>query len=294
MHAQNTRFRNAGLFLSFVGPSIVFFVLVFIVPMVFGVYLTFTDWNGYSNSKALVGLKNYIDVFSDVSFWKSMGNTVKYSFVSVVAVNVVAFALAYMLTSGIKGEKFLRAGFFIPNLIGGLILGYIWRFIFSRVVVNLYSIVPLEIFRQSWLSSPETAMAAMIIVTTWQYSGYILLIYIAGFVGIPQDMIEAARIDGAKESCITRRIRIPLMVPSIVVSLFLTLTRTFKVYDLNLSLTAGGPYDSTKLAAMHIYAKAFEEQKYGAGQAEALIMFAVMAAIALTQTYIGKKREQEM
>lgn len=294
MPVQKSHYRNVALFLSFVGPSIIFFVLVFIVPMMFGVYLTFTDWNGYSSSKVLVGLKNYIDVFSDGSFWKSMGNTVTYSFVSVVMVNLLAFALAYMLTSGIKGERFLRAVFFIPNLIGGLILGYVWRFIFSRVVVNLYSVIPLALFKQSWLSSPDTAMAAMIIVTTWQYSGYILLIYIAGFIGIPQDMIEAARIDGAKEVCITRKIRIPLMVPSIVVSLFLTLTRTFKVYDLNLSLTGGGPYDATKLAAMHIYAKAFEEQKYGVGQAEALILFVVMATIALTQTYIGKKREQEM
>ena len=121
-----------------------------------------------------------------------------------------------------------------------------------------------------------------------------LLIYIAGFVGIPHDLIEAARIDGAGEGLITRKIRIPLMVPSIVISLFLSITRTFKVYDVNLSLTAGGPYDSTKLAAMHIYSKAFEEQRYGVGQAEALVMFVCMAAIALTQTYIGKKRELEM
>jgi raffinose/stachyose/melibiose transport system permease protein len=293
MALQKSRRLNAGLFLSFVGPALVFFVLVFIIPMIFGIYLTFTDWNGYSVSKNFVGIHNYLEVFSDGSFWMSMLNTIKYSLVSVVAINIIAFFLAYLLTSGIKGQNVLRAGFFIPNLIGGLILGYIWRFIFSRVIVSLYTVFPLEIFKQSWLSSPDTAMAAMIIVTTWQYSGYILLIYIAGFVGIPQDMIEAARIDGANESCITRKIRIPLMVPSLVVSFFLSLTRTFKVYDLNLSLTAGGPYDSTKLAAMHIYTKAFEEQKYGAGQAEALIMFIVMAVIALTQTYLGKKREQE-
>ena len=294
MPIRKSQYRDVALFFSFVGPAIVFFVLVFIIPMAFGVYLTLTDWNGYASNRALVGLRNYRDVFSDVSFWKSIGNTVQYSFVSILMVNSLAFALAYMLTSGIRGERLLRSVFFIPNLVGGLILGYIWRFVFSRVVVNMYSIVPLALFKQSWLSSPSTAMAAMIIVTTWQYSGYIMLIYIAGFIGIPQDMVEAARIDGAKEACITRKIRIPLMVPSVVVSLFLTLTRTFKVYDLNLSLTAGGPYDSTKLAAMHIYSKAFEEQLYGVGQAEALVMFVIMAAIALSQTYIGKKQEQEM
>ena len=151
-------------------------------------------------------------------------------------------------------------------------------------------IIPAGIFQKSWLSSPGTAFAALIIVTTWQYSGYMLLIYISGFVGVPTDLIEAARIDGATESIITKKIRLPLMVPSIVICLFLSITRTFKVYDLNLSLTAGGPYDSTKLAAMHIYTKAFEEYRYGIGQAEALILFLVMALISLTQTYIGKKR----
>ena len=198
------------------------------------------------------------------------------------------------LTSGIKGQNFFRAGFFTPNLIGGLILGYVWQFLFSRVLVNLYDIIPVGIFQKSWLSSPGTAFAALIIVTTWQYSGYMLLIYISGFVGVPTDLIEAARIDGATESIITKKIRLPLMVPSIVICLFLSITRTFKVYDLNLSLTAGGPYDSTKLAAMHIYTKAFEEYRYGIGQAEALILFLVMALISLTQTYIGKKREVEM
>ena len=121
-----------------------------------------------------------------------------------------------------------------------------------------------------------------------------MLIYISGFVGIPQDMIEAARIDGAKEGTITRKIRLPLMMPSVVICLFLSITRTFKVYDLNLSLTEGGPYGTTKMASMHIFSKAFEEYRYGIGQAEALIFFVVIAVIALTQTYIGKKREVEM
>ena len=286
--------RNALLYASFVGPSMLFFVLVFIVPLLYGFYLTLTDWDGIASSIGFTGFSNYVEVFTDLSFWQSMRRTILYSAASVIAINVIAFLLAYLLTSGVKAESFLRAGFFTPNLIGGLILGYIWQFVFTRVFVNIYKIIPVALFEKSWLSSPGTAMASLIIVATWQYSGYMLLIYIAGFVGIPHDLIEAARIDGAGEGLITRKIRIPLMVPSIVISLFLSITRTFKVYDVNLSLTAGGPYDSTKLAAMHIYSKAFEEQKYGVGQAEALVMFICMAAIALTQTYIGKKRELEM
>ena len=286
--------KNALLYASFVGPSVLFFILVFIVPLLYGFYLTLTDWDGIASSIGFMGFSNYVEVFTDLSFWQSMRRTILYSAASVIAINVIAFLLAYLLTSGVKAESFLRAGFFTPNLIGGLILGYIWQFVFSRVFVNIYKIIPVALFEKSWLSSPGTAMASLIIVATWQYSGYMLLIYIAGFVGIPHDLIEAARIDGAGEGLITRKIRIPLMVPSIVISLFLSITRTFKVYDVNLSLTAGGPYDSTKLAAMHIYSKAFEEQRYGVGQAEALVMFVCMAAIALTQTYIGKKRELEM
>ncbi|MBC6718974.1 sugar ABC transporter permease [Treponema socranskii] len=286
--------KNALLYASFVGPSVLFFILVFIVPLLYGFYLTLTDWDGIASSIGFTGFSNYVEVFTDLSFWQSMRRTILYSAASVIAINVIAFLLAYLLTGGVKAESFLRAGFFTPNLIGGLILGYIWQFVFSRVFVNIYKIIPVALFEKSWLSSPGTAMASLIIVATWQYSGYMLLIYIAGFVGIPHDLIEAARIDGAGEGLITRKIRIPLMVPSIVISLFLSITRTFKVYDVNLSLTAGGPYDSTKLAAMHIYSKAFEEQRYGVGQAEALVMFVCMAAIALTQTYIGKKRELEM
>ena len=286
--------KNALLYASFVGPSVLFFILVFIVPLLYGFYLTLTDWDGIASSIGFTGFSNYVEVFTDLSFWQSMRRTILYSAASVIAINVIAFLLAYLLTGGVKAESFLRAGFFTPNLIGGLILGYIWQFVFSRVFVNIYKIIPVALFEKSWLSSPGTAMASLIIVATWQYSGYMLLIYIAGFVGIPHDLIEAARIDGSGEGLITRKIRIPLMVPSIVISLFLSITRTFKVYDVNLSLTAGGPYDSTKLAAMHIYSKAFEEQRYGVGQAEALVMFICMAAIALTQTYIGKKRELEM
>lgn len=286
--------QKALYFMGFAGPAMLFFFMVVLVPLAYGVYLTFTDWNGISLDMNFIGFENYRQVFHDAVFWRSLGLTVIYSAVAVITTNLVAFGLAYLLTSKIKGRNLLRAGFFTPNLIGGIILGYIWQFLFSRVLVNLYDYVGLEIFRRSWLSSTGLAFAALVIVTTWQYSGYMMLIYISGFVGIPQDMIEAARIDGAKEGTITRKIRLPLMMPSVVICLFLSITRTFKVYDLNLSLTEGGPYGTTKMASMHIFSKAFEEYRYGIGQAEALIFFVVIAVIALTQTYIGKKREVEM
>lgn len=294
MWGRMSRSRKALCYLAFAGPSMFFFLAVLIVPLIYGVYLTFTDWNGIAVNMNYVGFENYVQVFRDTVFWRSLALTAFYSAIAVVTTNVVAFTLAYILTTGVKGQNFLRAGFFTPNLIGGLILGYIWQFLFSRVLTNLYKLISVELLRRSWLSSPGTALAALIIVTTWQYSGYLMLIYISGFVGIPEELIESAKIDGASESAITRRIRLPLMMPSIVICLFLAITRTFRVHDLNLSLTEGGPYGSTKMAAMHIYSKAFEEYKYGQGQAEALIFFLIIAAVALTQTYIGKRKEVEI
>ena len=281
------------LFLSFAGPAVFFFICVVIIPLIYGIYLTFTDWNGLADTKNFVGLANYKETFQDSAFWNTLLLTTGFSFLSVLFINVIAFLLAYLLTSGVKGQNFFRAGFFTPNLIGGLILGYIWQILFSRVLTSLYTSIPIALFQKSWLSSPGTAFAALVVVQTWQLSGYMLLIYISGFVGISEDVIEAAKIDGANEQKTTLHIRLPLMVPSFVVCLFLSLTRSFKVYDLNLSLTAGGPYNSTKMTAMHIYTQAFENHRYGTGQAEALIFFIVIAIISLTQTYIGKKREVE-
>lgn len=291
---QNMSFRKKlGLFLSFAGPAVFFFVCVVIIPLIYGIYLTFTDWNGLSDVKNLVGLDNYAATFRDSAFWNSLLLTTGFALLSVLFINVIAFFLAYLLTSGVKGQNFFRAGFFTPNLIGGLILGYIWQIIFSRVFPSLYSIFPITLLQKSWLSAPGTAFASMVIVQTWQLSGYMLLIFISGFVGISEDVLEAAKIDGANERQTTWHIRLPLMVPSFVVCLFLSLTRSFKIYDMNLSLTAGGPYNSTKMTAMHVYTQAFENQRYGIGQAEALIFFIVIAVISLTQTYLGKKREVE-
>ncbi|MCI8888533.1 MAG: sugar ABC transporter permease [Hungatella sp.] len=293
MKSKESFMSKCTTFLIFAGPAVISFILVVIIPMIYGVYLTFTSWDGFSNAKPFVGLANYGAVFQDKAFWTALWITVKYVFLSVIFINAIAFILAYLLTSGIKGQNFLRAGFFTPNLIGGIVLGYIWQFIFSRVIVNLNDFMNLPIFAKSWLSSPGGAFAAMVIVTTWQYSGYMLLIYISGFVSVSQDLLEAARIDGGSSGQVTRYITIPMMMPSFVTCLFLSLTRCFKVYDLNLALTGGGPYDSTKMAAMHIYTQAFENHKYGVGQAEALVLFLVMGIIAFIQIKTGKAKEVE-
>lgn len=287
---KSERIKNLCIFAL---PGIFVFCAVVIIPFIYGFYLTLTDWNGVSQAKNLVGAANYMQVFQDTDFWKSMLLTLKYVLFSVVLVNAVAFLLAYMLTNGIKGQNFFRTGFFTPNLIGGVVLGFIWQFIFSRVLVNLGEAAGWGIFSTSWLSDPNKAFWSMVVVTVWQLSGYMMLIYIAGFTGLSTDVLEAASIDGATGFQRLKSIILPLMVPSFVICLFLTLSRAFMVYDVNLTLTGGEPYGTTRLAAMHVYEKAFTARNYGVGQAEALFLFLIVACISGLQIYLGKKKEVE-
>lgn len=274
-------------------PGCLIFCAVVILPFLYGFYLTLTDWDGVSKVKNIIGVQNYISVFKDTAFWSSMGLTLKYVVLSVILVNAVAFLLAYALTNGIKGQKFFRAGFFTPNLIGGVVLGFIWQFVFSRVLVNMGKSTGWGLFSTSWLADPNKAFWSMVIVTVWQLSGYMMLIYIVGFTGLSTDVLEAASIDGATGLQKMKSIILPLMVPSFVICLFLTLSRAFMVYDVNLTLTGGEPYGSTRLVAMHVYEKAFTSRNYGVGQAEALILFIIVACISGAQIYIGKKKEVE-
>ncbi|MCI9314646.1 MAG: sugar ABC transporter permease [Lachnospiraceae bacterium] len=286
--------KNKGKdFCIFALPGMFCFFAVVIVPFLYGVYLTFTDWNGVAQAKNFIGFKNFASVIQDGQFWSSLLLTFKYVIVVVILVNVLAFAIAYLLTRGIKGQNFFRAGFFTPNLIGGIVLGYIWQFVFSRVFVNIGESTGWSLFEISWLSEPNKAFAALVLVSVWQLSGYMILIYVAGFMGLSEDVMEAASIDGAAGWAKLKNIIMPLMMSSITICLFLTLSRAFMVYDVNLSLTSGGPYGTTEMAAMHVYEKAFTSRQFGVGQAEALILFIVVACISGLQVYLTKKQEVE-
>ncbi|MDD2970877.1 MAG: sugar ABC transporter permease [Lachnospiraceae bacterium] len=280
-------------YLMFAGPAIFFFFAIVIIPFIYGVYLTFTNWDGISAKKELIGFANFLAVFQDKDFWSALMLTLAYVAISTVAVQVIAFLLAYLLTSGLKGQNFFRAGFFTPNLIGGIVLGFIWQFVFSKAFTAFGGMTSIPLFESSWLSDPLKAFFALVLVTVWQYSGYMMLIYVAGFVGVPKDLIEAASIDGCTNTQRTRHIVIPMMSQSFSICTFLTLTRCFMVYDLNVSLTGGEPYGSTIMAALHVYQKAFKSKKYGLGQAEALVLFVVVAVVAVTQYYLSKRKEVE-
>lgn len=216
-------------FCMFALPGMFCFFAVVIIPFVYGIYLTLTDWNGVAEIKNFVGFKNFQGVVKDEQFWTSLLLTFKYVILVVVLVNVIAFLLAYLLTRGIKGQNFFRAGFFTPNLIGGIVLGYIWQFVFSRVFVNIGESTNWELFGVSWLSDPTKAFIALVVVSVWQLSGYMILIYVAGFMGLSEDVMEAASIDGATGWKKMKSIVMPLMMSSITICLFLTLSRAFMV-----------------------------------------------------------------
>lgn len=270
------------------------FTVVMLLPLLLGVAMTFTTWTGFTGSLLdFRGFENYKIAFTDPGFWDSMGITFKYVVFTLVFTNVIAFGLALLVTSGLKGQNFFRMGFFTPNLIGGIILGFIWQFIFTRVIVYFGEATGMTIFQASWLADPNKAFWTLVIVGVWQSSGYMMLIYIAGLAGINKSLLEAADLDGANAWQKMLRIQVPLMIPAFTISLFLTLQRSFLVYDVNLSLTNGGPFRSTELIAMHIYNDAFLYQNYGSGQAKAFILFLIVAIIAISQVKIMKKMEVE-
>ncbi|WP_027624032.1 carbohydrate ABC transporter permease [Clostridium lundense] len=281
-------------FVIFVAPVLFAFTVVVLIPVIMGIIYSFTSWNGIGNEAQWLGISNYVDIIkNDKVFFTSFLFTVKFAIVSVITINVIGFLLALLVTRGLKISNFLRGTFFLPNLIGGLILGFIWQFIFTKGFDFLGATLKID-FLRGWLADPNTGFWGLVILMSWQMSGYMMVIYISALQNIPDDVIEAAKIDGASSGQILRNIIIPLVSPAFTVGIFLTLSNSFKLYDQNLSLTAGGPYNSTEMLAMNIYNAAFKYNKFGVAQAKAVIFLIIVATITLTQMYYSKKKEVEM
>lgn len=281
-------------FWLFVLPILFAFTVVVLVPLVTGIYYSFTEWNGRVDQVPnFVGLKNYISVFKDEGFLNAFIFTTKFTLVSIVIVNVVGFSLALLVTRKLKMSNFMRTIFFMPNLIGGLILGFIWQFIFVGVFQTLGENLNI-LSLQGWLSNEKTGFWGLVIILTWQMAGYLMVIYIAALQNIPSELIEAAEIDGANSWERTRHIIIPMVAPAFTISIFLTLANSFKLFDQNLALTNGGPGNSTEMLALNIYKTAFTFTKFGEAQAKSIIFFLVVAVVTLFQVYLGKKKEVEM
>lgn len=287
--------RSKKWFILFAGPLIATFALVVLVPFFMGIYYSFFQWDGVrTNPMVFVGLDNYIASFSDQAFRDSVWVTIKFTVIAVISVNLVGLSLALLVTTKLRTVNAARAMFFMPNLIGGLILGYIWQFIFTDGFRVVGESTGFDTVFKNWLLDPNLALMAIVVVFTWQMAGYIMIIYIAGIQGIPGETIEASKIDGANAWQRLRYVIVPLLMPSFTICLFLALSNGFNIYTVNLSLTNGGPYGSTELFALHIYDEIFGSSKYGYGQAKAVMFFLLISAITLTQVYFSKKKEVEM
>ena len=284
--------KNGLFFWLFLAPVLIALIMVVVIPLLYGVYYSFTNWDGI-NTPVFAGISNYMQLLGDEGFRNALWFTTKFAVVSIVLINAIGLGLALLVTQKLKGSNIMRTVFFMPNLIGGLILGFIWQFVFIQGFDAIGQAVGTEAL-QGWLSTTRTGFWGLVILTAWQMSGYIMIIYIAHLEGIPEDLVEAAQIDGANDFQRFRHIIFPLVAPAFTVSMFLTLSNSFKLYDQNLSLTGGAPYNSTQMVAMNIYNTAFLENKMAYAQSKALVFFIIIAVISLTQVYYNKKREVEM
>ena len=282
--------RATKKFLKFAGIPLAIFSVVLVVPFVNGVYYTFTDWDGFETTK-LVGFSNYAKSFQDPTFWSTLRFTALFVVVSLILVNVVAFGLALIVTSKLRSKNILRTFFFVPNLVGGVVLGVIWQFIFNSAIVALANKYDWELFKQSWLQDTNKAFWALIIVTVWQSSGYMMIVYITGLISIENDVLEASQIDGASPLRTLFTIKIPLMAQAFTIALFLTLRGGFMAYDVNVALTGGGPFRTTELISLHIFQDAFANGNFGTGQSKAVVMFLIVALAALVQVTVSKRYE---
>lgn len=303
------RFRkNPAIFWLFLAPVLIAFVMVIVIPFFMGIFYSFTNWSSSARADStlrFVGFTNFLESFKDPSFLYSFIITTIYTFINVIVINVTALVLALVVTSRLKLRNIYRVGFFIPNLIGGLVLGYIWQFIFNNAIPAFGNLV--YIFRglanpdNLILSKVSSSIIALVVVGTWQYAGYIMMIYVAAIEGVPQSLFEAATIDGATEWQKFRKITVPMVAQAFTITIFLTLVNSFKQFDVNVSLTAGGPSISfmndsifgTELLSLNIYNTAFVKNVLAEGQARALVFFVVLVIVSTIQVNLNKKREVE-
>ena len=286
--------RYWGVNLLFLAPVLITFLLVMVVPFFMGIYYSMTDFNGVRSELTFVGLNNYQAMFQDPVFLHSFLLTLQYTLINVVLVNLVAFGLALLVTGNLKGRNFLRAGFFVPNLIGGIVLGYIWQFIFNNILTQVGKSYELAWLAKSLIGNKDTVLWAMSGVNTWQYAGYIMMIFVAAIQGIPANLLEAASVDGANGWRKLRSITIPMLANAFTITTFLTLTNSFKLFDQNLSLTGGEPAKQTMMLAYNIYDTFYARsgpQWKGIGQAKAVVFCLFVVVLAVLQQKLTQSKE---
>ena len=267
----------------FVLPTLLAFTIGFIVPFIMGVYLSFCKFTTVTDAK-FVGLQNYVKIFTeDGTFGHALWYTTAFTVVSVVLINVIGFAVALLLTKKIKGTNIFRTVFFMPNLIGGIILGYVWQLLLNGLLLQINKTLTYSSVYGFW---------GLVILMCWQQIGYMMIIYIAGIQNIPGELIEAAQIDGANKGQLLKNVIIPMVMPSITICTFLTLTNSFKLFDQNLALTNGEPSNMSEMLALNIYNTVYGRTGWeGVGQAKAVIFFILVGAIAMIQNRLTRSKE---
>ena len=269
----------------FLVPTLIAFAIAFVIPFVVGLYLSFCEFTTLSDA-TFVGFDNYIKAFEpSQGYLRAFGFTSVFTVGSVISVNVLAFILAYFLTRKIKGTNFFRTVFFMPNLIGGIVLGYTWQSMINAILIN---------YETTLVANPKFGFIGLIVLMNWQMIGYMMIIYIAGFQNVPPELVEAAQIDGASKWQTIKNVTIPMVMPSITICTFLTLSNSFKLFDQNLALTNGAPMKQTEMVALNIVNTFYGRNNFeGVGQAKAVIFFVVVAVIALSQLYFTRNKEVE-
>ncbi len=266
----------------FVLPTMAAFMIGFVVPFLEGIYLSFCDFTTIKDA-SFVGIKNYVEALKDTTFTHAFWFTTAFAIVTLILINVLAFAVALALTQKIKGTNIFRTVFFMPNLIGGIVLGYVWQLIFDGILSKFDTALKL---------SSKFGFWGLVILICWQQIGYMMIVYIAGLQSIPGSLNEAAMIDGANAVQRLFKVTIPMMMPSITICTFLTITNSFKLFDQNLSLTAGEPMHQTEMMALNIYDTFYGRVGFeGVGQAKAVIFFIIVVAIGLIQLRVTRDKE---
>lgn len=275
----------------FMGPTMLLFALLFLIPLVSEIFYSFTNWNGIDPTFQFIGIKNYLRAIKDATYWTSFWFTIKFSIFVVVISNLVGFSWAYVLSGDIPYKNFWRALIYAPRIIGGVVLGFLWRFIFQNVFVQFGNWSGIKWFAQQWFTTPESSFWALVIVMTWSLSGYLMIIYNSGLAAISRDYYEAATVDGASKFTILKSITLPLLKGTTTRCLFIAINWAMLLYDTNISLTNGNPYRTSEGVMMNIYATAFRSNQIAFGAAKSILFIIVLLAVSFGQMKLTSRNE---
>lgn len=288
--------KNKRFYFALTVPALILYGVALVGPLIFGTLpSSFYNWNLIKGQKVINGFDNYIKLFQDDKFIHAVWFTILLAVISILLSNMVAFTVAFVLDGNMKGKGVIRSFFFIPNIISGVMVAFVWMFIFTNAIPNIAEQFHLtSLANISWFGNVNMAMVAVIIVTTWQSTGFLMMLYVAGLQTIPKDIIEAARLDGCTGLKKIFHIQLPLLMPTVTINLFVSIAGAFKAFDIPFSLTGGGPANGTQTMALNIYTDAFGAYKTGYASAKSMILFLLVAVIAFIQLRITRKKEVQM